>query len=210
MEIATLTVSLFETNCYLVYDGKNGAGVIIDPGDEAERIFDEVERLKIVPEAILLTHGHGDHIGAVEDLKEKFDNTLQAGKGAEAMIEMSRKNFPAMYNIDISCPLPDSILAEGEVVTFGDDRLIVITTPGHSPEGICFYTPGRLFCGDTLFFNSVGRTDLPGGNHEQMITMIKDKLLVLPDETICYPGHGPSTTIGQEKKYNPFLTGKLF
>ncbi len=210
MEIATLTVSMFETNCYLVHDGKTGAGIIIDPGDGAERIIDEIKRLDITPEAILLTHGHGDHIGAVQALKDQFNIPLRAGRGADAMIEMSRKNFPAMYGVDISCPQPDTLLVDGETVIFGEEELTVIATPGHSPEGICLYTPGILFCGDTLFFNSVGRTDLPGGNHEQMIAAIKEKLLALPDDTICYPGHGPSTTIGQERHYNPFLTGKLF
>lgn len=210
MEIAALAVSMFETNCYLVYDDKSAEGVIIDPGDEADRISAEIKRMGFTPGMILLTHGHGDHIGGVEDLKKEYEIPIYAGKGAEMLIEASNKNFSAMFGVDVSCPPPDHILDDGDSISFGSETLAVISTPGHSPEGICFNAGNILFCGDTLFQNSIGRTDLPGGNHKQLIDSIKKKLLVLPDETTCYPGHGPATTIGQERVYNPFLTGKLF
>ena len=209
MKISPLVVSMFESNCFLVY-AESGEGVIIDPGDEAERIIDEIERVGMKPQLILLTHGHGDHIGAVEDLKKKYNIDLLVGEGEEELIELSNDNFGVMYGVEVSCPPPDRILADGDTVTFGDEHLKVIATPGHSPGGICFYSGQVLFCGDTLFYNSIGRTDLPGGNHQQLIGSIKRKLLVLPDETTCYPGHGPATTIAQERQYNPFLTGKLF
>jgi hydroxyacylglutathione hydrolase len=208
MEITTLAVSMFETNCHLVYDKAAGEGVIIDPGDEADRIEDEIARLGFRATAILLTHGHGDHIGAVAALKRKLSIPVVAGTRAEQMIMFSNKHFSAMFGVSVSCPPPDRFLGEGDTVPFGSVSLGVISTPGHSPEGVCFSAPGVVFCGDTLFCGSIGRTDLPGGDFEQLIDAITAKLLVLPDETICYPGHGPTTTIGEERRCNPFLTGR--
>jgi len=205
----TITVSLFATNCYLVFDGETGEGIIIDPGDEAYRIMSEVDRCGFRPQAILLTHGHGDHIGAVEDLKRKYRVPLIAGRGADKMIKSSNKNFAAMFGMPVSCPMPDRTLIDGDTIEVGPELLTVIETPGHSPDGICLLRGEILFCGDTLFYGSVGRTDLPGGNHEQLIDTITQKLLVLPDETTCYPGHGPVTTIGQERANNPFLIGSF-
>lgn len=210
MEIITLTVGMFDTNCYLVFDRKSGEGIIIDPGFEAERIAGEIQRHKVVPTAIVLTHAHGDHIGAVEELKASYGIPVMAGKGAGESIESSNKHFAAMFGIEISCPEPDRFLDDGDTVVFGDEKLTVIPTPGHSPEGICLHSEKVLFCGDTLFYGSVGRTDLPGGNHRQMIDSITQRLLVLSDHTVCYPGHGPTTTIGQERKHNPFLIGGYF
>lgn len=210
MEIHGLAVSMFETNCYLAYDGTAGEGIIIDPGDEADRIAAEIERLRFRPTVILLTHGHGDHIGGVAELKERYGIPMYAGRGAEATVVLSNQNFPAMFGVSVFCPEPDRLLAEGEKVSFGNEALAVIHTPGHSPGGVCFQSGKVLFCGDTLFCNSVGRTDLPGSNHDHLIASIRQKLLVLPDDTICYPGHGPTTTIGQERRYNPFITGKYF
>ena len=115
-----------------------------------------------------------------------------------------------MFGVTISCPPPDRSLIEGDAISIGSQNLKVIETPGHSRCGICFHGDSVLFCGDTLFLGSIGRTDLPGGNHQQLIDTIKQKLLVLPDETVCYPGHGPATTIARERQYNPFLTGRLF
>jgi len=207
MDIVTLTVSLFATNCYLVYDRDAGDGVIIDPGDETDRIVAEIEQCGFRPHSILLTHGHGDHIGAVQEIKDKYRIPFVAGRGAERVIKSSNKNFFAMFGMPVSCPMPDRLLADGETVPVGKASLAVIETPGHSPDGICFLWGDVLFCGDTLFYGSVGRTDLPGADHDQLINSITQRLLVLPDTTICHPGHGPSTTIGQEREHNPFLIG---
>jgi len=210
MEIRALAVSMFETNCYLIYDEKTGEGAVIDPGDEADRIIAEIDQAGFTPKMILLTHGHGDHIGGVEEIMAKYNIPLYAGQGEEKIIESSNKHFPAMFGIEVSCPQPDHLISEGDKITVGSETLSVIVTPGHSPGGVCFLNDKVLFCGDTLFFNSIGRTDLPGGSHSVLIDAIKKKLLVLPEDTICYPGHGPATTIGQERQYNPFLTGNFF
>lgn len=210
MEIAALAVSMFETNCYLVYDKNSCEGAVLDPGDEADRIMAEIDRAGFTPKMILLTHGHGDHIGGVGEIRDKYKIPIYAGQGEDKVIESSNTHFPAMFGVEVSCPPPDHLLAEGDEISIGSETMSVIATPGHSPGGICFYNEGILFCGDTLFFNSIGRTDLPGGNHKLLIDVIKKKLLVLPDDTICYPGHGPATTIAQERQYNPFLTGGLF
>jgi glyoxylase-like metal-dependent hydrolase (beta-lactamase superfamily II) len=198
---------MFETNCYLAYDKGAGEGVIIDPGDEADRIISEVNQIGFKPKMILLTHGHGDHIGAVETVKNKFNIPLLVGTGEEKLLTSAAQNFSAAYGTPISCPPADRTLNEGESVEFGSESLKVITTPGHSPGGICYHSNGILFCGDTLFYGSIGRTDFPGCSHEQLIKSIMDKLLILPDATVCYPGHGPSTTIGQERLSNPYLSG---
>lgn len=205
MEIATLPVGMFETNCYLLFDKMTGEGAIVDPGEEADRICDEISRLGFAPGKILLTHAHGDHIGAVEEMKTRYDIPLYAGYGAEQTVKMSNQSFGAMFGVEINCPPPDHLLGDGDTVTIGTETISVIQTPGHSPEGVCLYTGDALFCGDTLFFASIGRTDLPGGNYRQLIESIVKKVMILPDATICYPGHGPATTVGTEKRQNPFV-----
>jgi len=210
MDIFTLVVGMFETNCYLISDPDKGEGAVIDPGDEAGRIISEIERLGLKPKMILLTHGHSDHIAAVSDILEKYDIPLYAGRGDELLLESAVENFSAMLGNPITCSPPEKLLVDGDTVSFGSITLTVLQTPGHSPGGICYYTDGIVFCGDTLFCGSIGRTDFPGCSHEQLIDSIIKKLLVLPDETVCYPGHGPVTTIGQERKINPFLTGARF
>ena len=210
MEITTVVVSMFETNCYIVRADSNRDCAIIDPGDEAERIITEIERQRLVPKAILLTHGHGDHCGGVNDILKSYHIPLYAGKGEEALLLSAERNMSAAVGNPVTCNMPDRLLKEDDTVAIGDIAFRVIQTPGHSPGGVCYLHENHLFCGDTLFYGSVGRTDFPGCSHEQLISSIADKLLNLPDETICYPGHGPTTTIGFERTNNPFLTGGHF
>jgi len=210
MEIATLIVSPFETNCYVIWEDKSLEAAIIDPGDEADRIVQEIERLKVIPKAVVLTHGHGDHIGAVTQLMERYGIPLFAGKGEEELLASPTKNFSASFGLPITCPAPEKLLIEGDTIAIGRLMLTAIPTPGHSPGGMSYLSGKHLFCGDTLFYGSVGRTDFPGCSHKQLIDSIIEKLLVLPDDTVCYPGHGPSTTIGEERKHNPFLNGSYF
>lgn len=208
MKIETVVVSPFEENCYLVW--KDRIGVIIDPGDEDELITEKIEKDGFVPRAILLTHGHGDHIGAVAPLKAKYDIPIYIGKDDAPMLSSPSANVSAVFGYRIICPSADFLVEDEEIIRLDSLEFLVLSTPGHTKGGVCFFSENRLFCGDTLFQGSVGRTDLPGGDYEQLIDSIDRKILRFPDETICYPGHGPVTTIGVEKRHNPFLTGRRF
>ncbi|RKX28977.1 MAG: MBL fold metallo-hydrolase [Candidatus Zixiibacteriota bacterium] len=209
MKLQTLVVGLFEVNCFLYWDESTGDGVVIDPGDEGERIIEAVERAGFVPQAILLTHGHGDHIVAVGEIKEKFQIPIYIGAGEEKLLANPSANVSALIGHPIVAPPPDYLVTDEQMLTFGSFTLRVLSTPGHTPAGVCYLdeTEGRLFCGDTLFYGSIGRTDFPGSSHEQLINSIKTKILTLPDSIVCYPGHGPETTVGGERVNNPFLTG---
>jgi len=210
LEIKTLVVSPFEENCYLVWEPEHHNGVIIDPGDEDELIVSQVEKNGFEPQAILLTHGHGDHIGAVKPLKEKYDIPIYIGKEDAPMLQSPSENVSAVFGYEIVCPPADHLVSDGDVIGFGKMKFTVIDTPGHSKGGVCYHIDRFLFCGDTLFKNSVGGTDLPGGDYETLIASIDKKLLPLPDDLICFPGHGPATTIGEERRNNPFISGRRF
>lgn len=210
--VETLVVGAYQENCYLYWHPASNEAVIIDPGDEAERIAERIKTLKVQPQAVLLTHGHLDHIGAVDELCEGFDVPLYIGAGEEVMLADPNKNGSALLGDPITTRKPDKLLNDDDLVVLGKIRLRVISTPGHSPAGICYLdeTSGWLFCGDTLFAQSIGRTDLYGGSLEGLLTAIRGKILPLPDAVVCYPGHGPATTVGAEKNANPFLTGGYF
>ncbi len=209
MKLSTVVVGPFQVNCYLYWDEAAGEGVIIDPGDEDEKIFAAVERAGFRPRAVLLTHGHGDHIAAVEPIMERYQIPLYAGVGEEELLKNPSANVSALIGHPIVAPDPDTLLKDNELVQEGPVVLRVLATPGHSPGGICYLDEkdGILFCGDTLFWGSIGRTDFPGCSHEQLIESIHTKIMTLPDAVICYPGHGPSTTVGGERVNNPFLSG---
>jgi len=208
MEVVVVVVSMFETNCYLVYSSRSLDGVIIDPGDEPDRIDRRVKQLKMRPMAILLTHGHVDHIGAVNDLMRSYSIPLYAGRGEEKLLQSAEWNMSSATGAAVICPAPDRLVGDGDQISVGEEKLTILETPGHSPGGICYAGDGFVFCGDTLFFGSIGRTDFPGCSHRQLIDSITRKLLLLSDDTRCYPGHGPVTTIGHERRHNPFLTGE--
>ncbi|PKK84923.1 MAG: MBL fold metallo-hydrolase [candidate division Zixibacteria bacterium HGW-Zixibacteria-1] len=210
MQIETIVVSPFETNCYLVWSENSRDGVIIDPGDEDERILERIEKQGINPRAVLLTHGHGDHIAAVDQVKKKLNIPLYIGRGDETMLGSPSANVSAMFGFQISCPPADHIISDSDVIKIGPLTFTVFATPGHSPGGVCYFAENILFCGDTLFYGSIGRTDLPGGSFQQLIDSIDRNILTLPDDIICYPGHGPATSVGQERRNNPFLTGNKF
>jgi hydroxyacylglutathione hydrolase len=190
MILKSLVVGPFGTNCYIVGSNTTLEGIIIDPGDEASRILHSVKEAKLQIKSIIVTHGHGDHIGAIVQVKKST--------GASIAIHPSDSSA-----IDTRCSA-DVLLKGGDSVNIGDLHFFVIHTPGHSPGGICLYGHNTLFCGDTLFNYSIGRTDL-GGSTSQLLNSIFTKLMILPDDTIVYPGHGPATTIGEERRANPFL-----
>ena len=206
MIVECITVGPLQTNCYVVADELNGKGLVIDPGGDGSKILKVVEKLGIEVSLVINTHGHFDHIMANKEIIRATGARLAIHKDDEPLL---RKGGGLMFlGLIASSPPPDLYLQEGDEVKFGKAYLRVLHTPGHSPGSISLYSPeeGVLFCGDVLFYMSIGRWDFPGGNYQVLMDSIQTKLLALPDNTIVYPGHGPSTTIGQEKVHNPFLS----
>jgi hydroxyacylglutathione hydrolase len=210
MKIDRLILGDYETNCYVLRDsGKMTDCLIIDTGLDAGPLMDFLEEHKLNPIALIITHGHADHIGGVEPLRKKFPaiavyiHKLDAG-----MLTSAIKNLSVLSGKFLTTKKADNLIEEGNVIDKAGIKLSVIHTPGHTPGGICLYCEKEniLFVGDTLFAGSIGRTDFPNGDMQQLISGIKSKLLCLPENTIVYPGHGPETTIGQEKAENPFLS----
>ena len=206
MILKKLVVGPLAANCYIIGSESNKEGMIIDPGDEAEVILRNVEDLGLEIRSIVLTHGHIDHIGALKEIKE--------ATGAEVAIHtddaqaLQENSVNTLLGLSYPTPLPaDRLLQDGDSLDISDVHFLVLHTPGHSPGGICLSGEGVVFSGDTLFNCGIGRTDLPGGNPSQLMNSLHTKLIVLPDNTIVYPGHGPETTIGAERRENPFLNG---
>ncbi len=189
-----LPTGLYEENCYILKAGE-GAAAVIDPGDDADQILGLLEREGLQAVAILLTHCHWDHIGAVPDLAEAY----------RAPVMLHEADLPLLEEWAPRQVRPTRFLQHGDRVTCGDLVFDVLHTPGHTPGGLCFLTGNRLFTGDTLFKGTVGRTDFPGGSAEALQASIRDLLLPLPDDVEVYPGHGDPSTIGAERRYNPFL-----
>jgi glyoxylase-like metal-dependent hydrolase (beta-lactamase superfamily II) len=212
IQLQVIEVGPFQVNCYLIFDEDSKDCIIVDPGAEPNRIASEVGKLGVTPRAILLTHGHADHIAGVKTLKEKFGVPLAIGNGEEELLKNPSSNISAMMGMHIVSPEPDQLLEDEQLLSFGSITFRVLATPGHSPAGVCFLheEAGILICGDTLFAGSIGRTDLPGCSHDLLLRSIRTKILALPDSIVCYPGHGPSTTVGAERNSNPFLMGESF
>jgi len=206
MKYETLSLGALETNCYLVYCPETLECAVVDPGAEAERIFRLIAEKGLKPRVLLNTHGHVDHIGANKDIKERFDIPLYIHSADSAMLERVHQTEMAFFLGAKDSPPPDHFLKDGDKLKIGKSFLRVIHTPGHSPGSVSFLGDGFLLSGDTLFFGGVGRTDLPGGSWQEMESSIKNKILTMPDEMLVLPGHGPSTTVGQEKRSNPFIS----
>ncbi len=204
MIVETLVVGPLATNCYIVGSQSGREGMIIDPGGEAKRILKKASDLKLDIKLIVLTHEHMDHVDALREVKEATGADIAAH--ADDARTLGDGSLSVLLGISPpALPPPDRLLKDGDKIDIDDLHFIVRHTPGHTPGGICLLGEGVVFSGDTLFNYGIGRTDLPGGNYNQLIDSINSKLMVLADETIVYPGHGPKTTIGAERRGNPFL-----
>ncbi len=185
--------------------GAGNQGFLIDPGDDAAQILELVKQSGITVQAILLTHAHFDHIGAVQPVREALRVPVYLHP-ADAPLYAAAASSAARWNLPFVQPdAPEHQISQGQVFTAGDLTLIARELPGHAPGHVVFVSEGFVIAGDTLFAGSIGRTDLPGGNHPQLIEGIQRELLPLPAATAVYPGHGPATTTGREQQTNPFL-----
>ena len=208
MRIEQRTVGPFEENCYLVVDEASGHGVLIDPGDEAERIVEMVHASGATLVAVWLTHAHIDHIGAVAEVKRRFDVPVHLHPLDLPYYTQLSARAAVMYGVDFEQPEgPDRELADGQVLECGALRFTVMHVPGHAPGLVAFTGQGVSFGGDLLFAGSIGRTDLPLASPADMMASLQRYTSELADETVVHPGHGPSTTVGREKRSNPFLLG---
>ena len=204
--IETFVVGELLTNCYLFIDDETGKAVLIDPGSDADVIDRFIEEKGLKLEMILNTHCHFDHVGENAFFKGKYKVPLAIGEFDVPCLRNAHVDAE-LFQIKIKkSPEPDVMLKEGDTVLVGSSELLVFHTPGHTPGSICLYEPKEkvLFSGDTLFFESVGRWDLPGGDYLALMNSL-NRLLQLPSETVVYPGHGETTTIGHEREHNPFL-----
>ena len=211
MILEKLTVGPFQENSYIIGDEGSGTGALIDPGDEAARIAMAVEQTGLEISSIIVTHAHIDHVGAVAALVDEYSCPVLMHADAEPMLKQLPTQAMMMGLKFGKVPTVDRHVDDEEVLEVGALKLRSLYTPGHAPGHLAFYVEdeGLVLSGDALFAGSVGRVDLPGGSMEVLMRSIEDRLLTLPDETRVYPGHGPQTTIGNERTSNPFLQGGL-
>ena len=203
MEYQQFILGDIQTNCYLIWSQAE-AGVI-DPGGAADEVIRMIERRGLKLKWILNTHGHADHIAGNGQLQQRYPAPILIHPADREMLTSPMANLSAFIGAPVSSPDAGATVKQGDVLELGGEKIQVIETPGHTQGGISLYIPGLLFAGDTLFLESIGRTDLPGGNHRQLLNSIRERLFVLPTETVVFPGHGPSTSIGHEMAMNPFL-----
>lgn len=192
-------------NCYIIGCEETREGAVVDPGDEGRRIVAKARELGLNIKSIILTHGHIDHIMAVDVVKEATGAQILIHREDAPMLVDGKRNLSYFMGSLKNYSAADVLLKDGDTIKVGNLEIKVLHTPGHTPGGICLVIEGKIISGDTLFEGSVGRSDFPGGSHETLIGSIKNKLMSYPDETKVYPGHGPSTTIGFERLNNPFL-----
>ena len=205
MKVIRIPAGIYAANCYIIYSETTKDGIIVDPGGDADIILKTIEENNLNVIHIVLTHGHGDHIGGVIDLLNVLKVSLLVHEDDVKMISDSKMNLSNIMPIGAVELNPDKVLKHGDIIKFGDLEAEIIHTPGHTLGGICIKIEDNLITGDTLFQGSIGRTDLEGGDYDTIIRSIKENLLLLPDNTIVWPGHGVQTTIGNEKRNNPFL-----
>lgn len=199
-KIIRLTLGSFQSNCYIVYN-ENRECAIIDPGDEPDKIIEVISEYNLKPLYILLTHGHFDHVGAVNELRDKYKIDVYLNENDNILVDNERVNN---FGIRVNKTNIDKDIRDNDKIDFGNKKFEVITTPGHTAGGVCFLLDNILFTGDTLFNGSIGRTDFSESNHEDMQQSLR-KLIKLSKDLIILPGHGPESDLEQEINYNPFL-----
>lgn len=207
MKYMSMELGPIMTNCYVVFDSDTKDAMVIDPAWNYHAIDQALMQQQLQLKLIFLTHGHADHIGALQELRQRKNAPVYVGDGDKDLISNSRNNLSLFMGKEIKCDSPDHIVTDGEKITLGNLTFTALNTPGHTPGGISLYGEGVVFSGDTLFRYSVGRTDLYGGSARTLINSINTKLMVLADDTIVLPGHGPASTIGEERRNNPYLGG---
>lgn len=206
MQIKHYESGLLAVNCYLVIDEETRKAFIVDPGGESKQLESYVKAHEIEPEYIILTHGHGDHIGGVPDYRSHFPGIKVAAHEEEKAMLLDPKLNHSRQTCGKAISIEaDRYVKDGDTLSVGTMTLKFLFTPGHTPGGMCIYTGKSLFSGDTLFARSVGRTDFPGSSFAALKESIQKKLFTLPDDTAVYPGHMGATTIGYEKEHNPFV-----
>jgi len=205
-----MSVGPLQVNCFIASCSKTKEAVVIDPGEEGERILHVAEKEDLKIRKVVNTHGHFDHIGANLHIVEKTGAELMIHADDLPLLQNAR-NHAEVYGLSVNAsPEPDRLLEQGDTFQVGELSFRVFHVPGHSPGGICLLTEGHLFVGDVLFSGSIGRTDLPGGDFDSLVEGVRERLFALPGETIVHPGHGPDTTIGRERQINPFVGDAAF
>ncbi len=206
MKIGRIVLGVCQTNCYFLYEEDKKEVIVVDPADHGEGLYDKLKEAGFSVAGIILTHGHYDHIGSAEELRSKSGAKIYASEAERELCTDPRLNLSGMFGRKITVE-PDMYLKDGEELTIAGMTCKMIATPGHTSGSCCYYfeDAGMLISGDTLFLESTGRTDFPTGSTSEIIRSIKEKLFLLPDDTKVYPGHNDATTIGHEKKYNPFI-----
>lgn len=201
-----LPVGPIQTNCYIVWDTATKKAAIIDPGGDREVIIEEVNEHRLDVQWVLLTHGHFDHSYLVGDLVNHYSSRFGMSEADVPLLTDSMGIGEPMYDLSkvVSCR-PTDYLNDGDMIELGESELQVMATPGHSPGGLSYATDCGIFCGDLIFMNSIGRTDFAGGSYELLMATIRNRILTLDDGVRLFPGHGPATTVGRERRGNPFL-----
>ncbi|MCB5247119.1 MAG: MBL fold metallo-hydrolase [Candidatus Cloacimonetes bacterium] len=195
----------FGTNTWLLWDESSRQGFLIDPAAPSEELLRRIQELQLQIPLIINTHGHGDHIGGNDWFKAALGSQVLIHPADAALLTDNRRNFSEYLGQPLDLAPADSLAEDGQILKLGDHEVLVLHTPGHTQGCICLLADKFLFSGDTLFEQSIGRTDFPGGSHDQIVSSIRTKLFTLPDDTVVFPGHGPRTSIGLEKKHNPFV-----